>query len=94
MSLKELLAEVSLQFPLFNLQEMYEMLKFSEHLQTKRRGTRMAVSDIRRQLTEIMNVSQLQQEDITEALRRSEADGLIQLNERAQTIFVRAGVVA
>lgn len=54
----------------------------------------MAVSDVRNQLSEIMNVSALRQEDVVEGLRVLEADGLIQFNERAQTIFVRAGVVA
>jgi DNA replication licensing factor MCM4 len=54
----------------------------------------MAVSDVRTQLSEIMNISTIRQEDIVEGLRVLEADGLIQFNERAQTIFVRAGVVA
>ena len=53
----------------------------------------MAVSDVRRQLSEIMNVTSLQQDEVVDALRRMEADGLIQFNERAQTIFVRAGIV-
>ena len=52
----------------------------------------MAVSDVRHQLSEIMNLVIVQQNDITEALRRMEADGLIQFNKRSQTIFVRAGV--
>ena len=59
----------------------------------QRRGNRMAVSDVRNQLSEIMNISSLRQEDITEGLRVLEADGLIQFNERAQTIFVRAGLM-
>ena len=52
----------------------------------------MAVADVRRQLSEVMNVSSLGQEEIVKVLRRTEADGLIQLNERLQTIFVRAGI--
>lgn len=70
------------------------MTKFILFLFIKRRGNRMAVSDVRNQLSEIMNVSALRQEDVVEGLRVLEADGLIQFNERAQTIFVRAGVVA
>lgn len=54
----------------------------------------MAVADVRRQLTEIMNITSINHEDVMEALRLAEGDGLIQLNERAQTIFVRAGIVA
>ena len=53
----------------------------------------MAVSDVRRQLSEIMNIVSIEPNDIVDALRCAEADGLIQFNERAQTIFVRAGVV-
>ncbi len=48
----------------------------------------MAISDVRRQISEAMNVHALQNEDIVEALRTAEGDGLIQFNERAQTIFV------
>ncbi len=54
----------------------------------------MTIGDVRTQLSEIMNVSALRQEDVLEGLRFLEADGVIQLNERAQTIFVRAGVIA
>eukprot|EP00957_Ditylum_brightwellii_P101460 7732385-Ditylum_brightwellii.AAC.1 len=61
-----------------------------KELLAERRGNRMAVSDVRRQLNEITNAN-AQQEEVVEALRRMEADGLIQFNERAQTIFVRAG---
>ena len=51
----------------------------------------MAVSDVRRQVLEVMNLSALRPDDIVEALRRVEADGLIRFNERNQTIFVRGG---
>jgi len=64
-----------------------------KELLAERRGNRMAVSDVRRQLNEITNAN-AQQEEVVEALRRMEADGLIQFNERAQTIFVRAGVLS
>ncbi len=54
----------------------------------------MAVGDVRRQLLEVMNVTSIKQDELMEALRLSEGNGLIQLNERTQTIFVRAGIVA
>jgi len=57
-------------------------------------GERMAVGDVRRQLLEVMNVTSIKQDELMEALRLSEGNGLIQLNERTQTIFVRAGIVA
>jgi DNA replication licensing factor MCM4 len=53
----------------------------------------MAVSDVRRQLTEVTNVT-VENIEVVDALRRMEADGVIQFNERAQTIFVRAGVAS
>lgn len=75
--------------------EMEEFLNLSlRELLGERRGTRMAVVDVRRQLSEIMNVQGLKQEEVVEALRTAEGDGLIQLNERANTIFVRQGLVA
>ena len=52
----------------------------------------MAVGDVRKQLNEIMNV-QLQQEEVTESLRQMDADGIVQLNERAQTIFVKSVLI-
>ena len=64
-----------------------------KELLAERRGTRMAVSDVRRQLTEVTNVT-VENIEVIDALRRMEADGVIQLNERAQTIFVRAGVAS
>jgi len=75
--------------------EMEEALSVSlRELLAERRGSRMAVGDVRRQLSEIMNVQGLKQEDVIEALRSAEGDGLIQLNERAQTIFVRQGLAS
>jgi len=75
--------------------EMEEALNLSlKELLAERRGNRMAIGDVRRQLSEIMNVQGLKQEDVVEALRTAEGDGLIQLNERAQTIFVRQGLVS
>jgi DNA replication licensing factor MCM4 len=58
----------------------------------QRRGNRMAVRDVTRQLSEIANLT-FPHDHVMDALRRMEADGIIQLNERAQTIFVRAGIV-
>jgi DNA replication licensing factor MCM4 len=59
----------------------------------QRRGNRMAVRDVVRQLSEVTNTD-VSQEEIVEALRRMEADGVVQFNERAQSIFVRVGIVA
>jgi len=75
--------------------ELEEALNMSiKELLMERRGQRMALSDMRKQLSEIMDMSSVQQDDLLEALRCMEADGKIQFNERAQTIFVRAGVLA
>ena len=62
-------------------------------LYIKRRGTRMAVGDVRKQVNEVMN-AQLQQEDIVESLRQMDADGIVQFNERSQTIFVKSAIVS
>ena len=73
--------------------ELEENLAASlRELLVERRGNRLSVSEIRRQLSEILN-AQVQQEDLTEILKVMDADGLVQYNERAQTVFVRAGVV-
>lgn len=73
--------------------ELEESLAASlKELLVERRGNRLGVSEIRRQLSEILNV-QVQQEDLTDILKVMDADGLVQFNERAQTAFVRAGVV-
>jgi DNA replication licensing factor MCM4 len=58
----------------------------------ERRGNRIYVRDVARQLSEISNV-QVPQEDVVGALRRLDADGVVQFNERAQSVFVRTGVV-
>jgi DNA replication licensing factor MCM4 len=58
----------------------------------ERRGRRMAVRDVTQQLSEINDAS-IPNEDVVEGLRRMHADGVVQFNERAQTVFVRAGVV-
>lgn len=53
----------------------------------------MAVGDVRKQVNEVMN-AQLQQEDIVESLRQMDADGIVQFNERSQTIFVKSAIVS
>ncbi|EJK62244.1 hypothetical protein THAOC_17150 [Thalassiosira oceanica] len=74
-------------------QEKQEGLMSSvRELLVERRGNRLGVADVRRQLSEVTN-EQIEQEDIVEVLRTLDADGLVQYNERAQTVFVRAGVV-
>jgi len=75
--------------------EMEETLNINlKELLAERRGSRLTVSDIRRQLSEIMNTVCLQQDEVIEALRRMEADGLIQFNEHAQSIYVRSGIMS
>lgn len=66
---------------------------FHLFLREKRRGSRMAVRDVIRQLAEAANLT-VPHEEVVEALRRMEANGAIQFNERAQTIFVRTGIVS
>uniref|UniRef100_A0A7S4IIL2 DNA helicase n=1 Tax=Odontella aurita TaxID=265563 RepID=A0A7S4IIL2_9STRA len=58
----------------------------------ERRGKRMAVADIKKQLAEVGNLRDVGNDDLAEALRGMEGDGAVQFNERAQTVFVRAGV--
>jgi DNA replication licensing factor MCM4 len=59
---------------------------------SERRGNRLAVRDIARQLSEISN-TQVSQDDLVVAFRRLDADGIVQFNERNQSVFVRTGVV-
>lgn len=91
-----------------------------KELLVERRGSRLSMAEIRRQLSEINNAT-IQQEDLVEILRGEslpplmcmfeefipptmtvscyfrllvmDADGLVQFNERQQTVYVRAGVV-
>jgi len=73
--------------------QMEEQLELSlKELFQERRGSRMAVRDVTKQLSEINDVT-IPHEDVVEALRRMHADGVIQFNERAQTLFVRSGLV-
>ena len=57
----------------------------------ERRGNRLAVRDVTRQLSEISN-TQVAQDEVVGALRRLEADGMVQFNERNQSVFVRTGI--
>eukprot|EP00536_Pseudo-nitzschia_multiseries_P010422 jgi/Psemu1/203268/e_gw1.318.73.1 len=57
----------------------------------ERRGNRLAVRDVTRQLSEISN-TQVSQDEVVGALRRLEADGMVQFNERNQSVFVRTGI--
>jgi DNA replication licensing factor MCM4 len=64
----------------------------TKELLAERRGLRMAVRDVRQQLGEVLNIN-VDQEDLVEVLKQIEADGVIQFNERQQTIFIRTGVL-
>eukprot|EP00590_Aulacoseira_subarctica_P006014 CAMPEP_0172415316 /NCGR_PEP_ID=MMETSP1064-20121228/1746_1 /TAXON_ID=202472 /ORGANISM="Aulacoseira subarctica , Strain CCAP 1002/5" /LENGTH=983 /DNA_ID=CAMNT_0013152253 /DNA_START=19 /DNA_END=2970 /DNA_ORIENTATION=- len=70
-------------------ENMYSSMK---ELLAERRGQRMAVRDVRRQIGEVVN-STVGQEEVLECLKQMEADGIIQFNERQQTIFVRTGAL-
>jgi DNA replication licensing factor MCM4 len=75
-----------------NTRELEEQLDITlRELFRERRGTRMAVRDVTKQFTEINNVT-VSPDEMMEGLRRMHADNVIQLNERAQTVFVRSGL--
>ena len=57
----------------------------------QRRGNRMAVSDVRKQIMEITSM-EVSHDEILENLRLMESDGVIQFNERAQTLFVKTKI--
>lgn len=57
----------------------------------ERKGNRLAVRDVAKQLSEISN-TQVAQDEVAAALRRLEADGMVQFNERNQSVFVRTGL--
>ena len=59
-----------------------------KELLNERRGNRMAISDVRKQIMEITSM-EVSHEEMVENLRLMESDGIIQFNERAQTIFVK-----
>lgn len=53
-----------------------------------RRGSRLTFRDISRQITEVTGET-IAHDDLVDALRIMDADGLVQLNERSQTVFIR-----
>jgi DNA replication licensing factor MCM4 len=57
----------------------------------ERRGNRLSTRDVARQLSEISNTT-VSQDDVATALRRLEADGMVQFSERNQSVFVRTGI--
>lgn len=52
----------------------------------------MAVRDVTRQMSEITNTT-VKHDDVVTHLRQLESDGIIQFNERSQTLFVRSGIM-
>lgn len=73
--------------------EMEEQLSTSlKELFAERRGTRMAVRDVSRQVSEVLNIT-ISHDDLVDAIRLMEADGIVQFNERGQSVFVRTGIV-
>ena len=62
-------------------------------LLTERRGSRLAVRDVTRQLSELMGDTAPSHDAVVQVLQRMQGDGLLQYHERAQTIFVRNGIV-
>ena len=61
-------------------------------LLAERRGRMLAVRDIVKQLSEVTNET-FAHDAVVGMLRRMEDNGHIQFNERAQTVFVRSGIV-
>ena len=73
--------------------EMEEHLSTSlKELFAERRGLRLTVRDVSRQVSEVLNVT-IPHDDLVEAIRLMEADGIVQFNERGQSVFVRTGIV-
>jgi DNA replication licensing factor MCM4 len=62
-------------------------------LLAERRGNRLSVRDVTKQLAEISDLS-MSQNEIVDALKRLAADGIIQYNERNQTVVSRSGLVS
>ena len=89
-AVKELLAEVRL-LSIFQFLYPHHDLTTFHFCFTQRRGNRMAVSDVRKQIMEITNM-EFSHEEMLENLRSMESDGVIQFNERAQTVFVKTKV--
>lgn len=62
-----------------------------KELLAARRGSRLTLRDINKQLTEVTGDT-IVHDDLVEVLRIMAADGVVQLNERSQTVYVRAGI--
>jgi DNA replication licensing factor MCM4 len=62
-----------------------------KELLAARKGSRLTLRDISRQLTEVTNET-IAHDALVELLRIMEADGVVQLNERSQTVFVRTAI--
>mmetsp|Transcript_13860 Transcript_13860/g.38090 ORF Transcript_13860/g.38090 Transcript_13860/m.38090 type:complete len:88 (+) Transcript_13860:367-630(+) len=58
----------------------------------KRRGSRLQVREIVRQISEVSD-AEISQDDIISTLRRMDADGIVQFKERSQTIFIRPTIM-
>lgn len=64
-----------------------------KELLAARRGTRLTFRDITATLREISGTDEtISHDDLVDALRIMDADGVVQLNERAQNVFVRTGL--
>jgi DNA replication licensing factor MCM4 len=62
-----------------------------KELLMERRGSRMAVREVERQLGEITNTTP-SHDTVVEMLRRFEDEGIVQWNAHAQTIYVQTGL--
>ena len=65
-----------------------QLLTALKDLLGTKRGSRIAVADVRKELSEQTNVA-VANEEIVEALKMLDNDSIVQYNERAQTVFVR-----
>ena len=63
-----------------------------QEMLAEKRGERVTVRGLIQTIQEVTN-QQVEHQDLVEVLRVLEADGAIQYNERAQSIFVRAGII-
>jgi DNA replication licensing factor MCM4 len=53
----------------------------------------MLVKEVSKQLGEVSDQA-ISHDDLLDALRRLESDGIIQFNERSQSVHVRSGIVS
>lgn len=53
----------------------------------------MTIGDVRRQILEITSI-EASNDEVLDVLREMEDSGIVQLNERAQTVFVKTGIVS